>query len=102
MRAGVCLDPFSRWERGGARGRTLSGLRARLQWRNHTYLPPQVCLDIDGAADEDSLSPCRRGVREAEGAGLENQCGLRLTVGSNPTLSASIQNALVNGCRGSD
>jgi hypothetical protein len=30
----------------------------------------------------------RRGARAAEWGGLENRCGFRVTVGSNPTLSA--------------
>ena len=32
--------------------------------------------------------PMWRGVRVVEGAGLEIQCSLKATVGSNPTLSA--------------
>ena len=37
----------------------------------------------------------RRGARVADWGGLENRCGLRTTVGSNPTLSAGRKNPMV-------
>ena len=45
--------------------------------------------EFDTADDDgDDVNDFGRGARAAEGAGLENRCGLRFTVGSNPTLSA--------------
>ena len=35
-----------------------------------------------------NLAATRRGARAVEWDGLENRCGSRATVGSNPTLSA--------------
>ena len=38
--------------------------------------------------------PSRRGARVVEWDGLENRCGCKLTVGSNPTLSANISSRI--------
>ena len=68
----------------------MSSERAFFTWERKDFSRAIALPYFDriGRCPYDLRSLLRRGARAAEWAGLENRCGLRVTEGSNPSLSA--------------
>jgi hypothetical protein len=59
---------------------------------NKATVPARLLARV-GEEKLQSYLMSRKGARVVESAGLENRCGLRATVGSNPTPSAKLRPA---------